>query len=153
MKMEELLITPEMAETWLSKNPSNRTISKAWVDALARDMEAGEWDLNGESIKFNGDEALTDGQHRLAACVQSGVAFRSVVITGVGNKRNIDNVRKRTFTDKLRIAGVKHYTSMSSALRTVGSYHFLGRVEPYVRSRCRAGEGLRRVGGCSPERG
>lgn len=52
-------------------------------------MSEGKWHLNGEAIIIN-DKGLTDnGYHRLAACIQAGVPFQTVLIEGV-KTRNLD---------------------------------------------------------------
>ena len=43
-------VTPELAETWLARNPNNRNLRKAVVDSYARDMQAGRWALNGGTL-------------------------------------------------------------------------------------------------------
>lgn len=84
------VITPELAATWLDekRNRRNRKIREAHVATLARDMVAGDWQLTGESIKWQGDPdagdaLLLDGQHRLEAVLLSGVTIQSFVTTGL----------------------------------------------------------------------
>ena len=60
-------ITPELAHEWLGFNTHNRNIRQRIVTAYAADMTGGDWQWNGESIKFAEDGTLLDGQHRLAA--------------------------------------------------------------------------------------
>ena len=47
------LVTPDTAERWLSKNHNNRNVKRAVVNAYARDMAAGRWQITGEAIKFD----------------------------------------------------------------------------------------------------
>ena len=68
-------ITPEEAAKMLETNQRNRNVSKNAVAAMARDMTAGHWRLNGEAIRIDGDGNLIDGQHRFSACVMSGGPF------------------------------------------------------------------------------
>lgn len=50
--VEAVDVTPELAETWLARNPNNRNLRKAVVDSYARDMQAGRWALNGGTLKL-----------------------------------------------------------------------------------------------------
>lgn len=73
-------ITPEKAAELLkSKNDENRPIRKRSVDRLAAEMRTGKWTLTHQGIAFGADGSLMDGQHRLAACVESGVPFETNV--------------------------------------------------------------------------
>src|SRR3954469_22575211 len=76
-------ITPEKAAKWLAHNPANRNLADARFGAFAAAVLRNEWRLHGESIKFDLNGDLLDGQHRLAAVVKSGVTIQSVVVRGV----------------------------------------------------------------------
>ena len=76
-------ITPEKASGYLKKNKNNRAVSAPLVSRMAREMREGLWAENGETIVFNGDGRLLDGQHRLMAVVESGETIRSLVVTRV----------------------------------------------------------------------
>ena len=93
------MITPSSASVYLTKNTRNRAIKKFHVAKLAKDMKNGDWSLNGQTIVFDGNGQLIDGQHRLAACVLSGVPFMSYVIHGVHDARAF------TTTDVGRVRG------------------------------------------------
>ena len=68
MEAKVQVITPELAEQYLTKNTNNyRSMSNSVVNAYATDMKTGNWKFNGDSIKFNKSGILVDGQHRLAA--------------------------------------------------------------------------------------
>ena len=53
---------------------SNRNISPTLVSRLANCMKRGEWTLS-ESLKFNINCELVDGQHRLSAVIVSGCSL------------------------------------------------------------------------------
>ena len=76
-------ITPAMAATLLQSNRSNRPLSSNAVKDIADRMSEGSWTVThqGIGVDVNGD--LVDGQHRLAAIVKSGIAFRYLVTTGL----------------------------------------------------------------------
>ncbi len=73
------LVTPEMAARYLATMRENRAIKKLHVDMLAREMKAGRWRESFQGIAFDGQNRLTDGQHRLAAIVKSGISVWSLV--------------------------------------------------------------------------
>lgn len=121
MKIELTTITPEVAARMLENNPSNRNIKRDHVAAIARDMTAGRWQINGDAIRLNGDGSLIDGQHRLSACVLSGVPFQTVVITGLSHdvRATIDGGAKRRHGDRLAMLGVHNANTVSAAARLV----------------------------------
>jgi hypothetical protein len=65
------MITPEMAERILSGKAPNRHVSAGVIHKYARDMVAGRWRLNGQTIKISSSGKLLDGQHRLEAAKKS----------------------------------------------------------------------------------
>lgn len=69
-------ITPSVASKLLKHNFSNRRLNQQRVNAYARDMIAGKWEAiaDGLSLQFDKNWNLLNGQHRLSAIVQSGVA-------------------------------------------------------------------------------
>ncbi len=110
-------VTPMMAQNWLSQNPNNRSISVGRVTEYARDMEKGDWELNGEPIVIDRNGALKDGQHRLAAVVKSGRTIPMLVVFGVADDVMIfDRGRSRTATDILRIAGYDRERANTSSV-------------------------------------
>lgn len=130
-------VTPDLAEKWLNQNSHNRNLRERAVLAYARDMEAGNWAENGESIKFAADGTLLDGQHRLQAITLSGVTVRMLVVTGLKNaaQETMDDGRKRTLADALHLRGETNATILGSVLRRVvmwenGSYRNSGTYTP-----------------------
>lgn len=83
MNVERILITPEIARDMLKSSPGNRTLRKHRVEALKDAMLRGEFFENGDTICLYEDKSLQDGHHRLTACVESGVSFYALVVTGI----------------------------------------------------------------------
>lgn len=112
-------ITPEMAKTMLSANTGNRKIREKQVAALTRDIESGNWHMNGDAIRFNGDGTLLDGQHRLVAVIKSGKPIKSLVVHGIDSeaKRTIDTGAKRSAGDYFSFQGIKDPYSVAAACR------------------------------------
>lgn len=119
MRNSPTKITPKLAAKWLTKNTTNRPLSQRTVDSYAAAMVAGEWHLNGDTVRFDRNGNLIDGQHRLHACVKSGKSFLCYVVTDLPPEAfdTIDQGRPRTLSDVLARRGEKHYSTLASALR------------------------------------
>ncbi|GAB3659310.1 hypothetical protein GCM10027596_16710 [Nocardioides korecus] len=78
--VEILDVTPEMAESWLSRNANNRNLRGQVIASYARDVAAGSWVLNGETVKISTAGQLLDGQHRLIAVVEANVMAPMIVV-------------------------------------------------------------------------
>lgn len=103
-------ITPGMAKKWLETMVSNRPLSDSKCLEYAIEMEEGKWVLNGETIKFNGNGALFDGQHRLQACVLAEKPFKSYVVRGIEDKMafaTVDVGKLRSGGDIFGLSGFK----------------------------------------------
>lgn len=113
-------ITPEIAAEWLEMNHGNfRRVDESRVANYAMEMAAGRWDLNGETIKFNG-EVLMDGQHRLRAVIKSGKEISSFVVRGIkSDAMHIDRGKPRTVSQWLSHSKVKNAALVAAAARLV----------------------------------
>ena len=109
-------VTPKLAEQWLGRNDSNRNIRPTKLAQLVRDMQGGRFALTGDSIKFDLNGNLIDGQHRLTAVRDSGIPIEVLVVRGLAPtvRAVIDTGATRSASDALRIAG-KHAGSRSMA--------------------------------------
>lgn len=78
-------ITKPTALEMLKHNDANPRKRVNWnhVKAIAADMKAERWMLNGEPIVFDADGNLKDGQHRLQAIVMADVSVSMLVVRGV----------------------------------------------------------------------
>lgn len=113
-------ITPALAADWLKSNAEyNRKERPKWVQELAASIKDGRWVINGESIIFDEDGFLIDGQHRLSAVVESGIPIRSVVVRDVSRDsfKTIDSGHRRTGADRLSFIGVSNATTHSGGIR------------------------------------
>ena len=116
-------ITPQIAEAYLERNMNNRALSSRQVSKYAFAMTAGDWQLS-DPIKFDTYGRLIDGQHRLAAIVQSGVTVAMFVARGLDSSAQdvIDTGRARTAADALRMHGYRHYSIMAAGARLTIAY-------------------------------
>lgn len=118
-------ITPETAAEWLTKRyDRQRRLKARHMDMIARDIVSDKWMLNGETIIFDTSDHLTNGQHRLTACIKAGEPIRSLVVRGIKTAAydTIDGVAKRSRGDTLAAEGVENAIRVASALRTL--YHY-----------------------------
>lgn len=117
-------IWPKKAEEMLENNVQNRKVSQNVVDLFARDMANREWELNGESIKFDKNGRLIDGQHRLLAIIKAGVSVQTLVVRGLEPKTiyTQDTGRRRTLKDAFDVEGIKYSSIVPSIIR---SHHSL----------------------------
>lgn len=102
-------VTPTLAKQWLGKN-HNRKLRKSVVDAYAKQMASGQWSQSHQGIAFSPTGELLDGQHRLAAVVQSGVPVSLVVVRGVRQESqlNMDIGLRRNVVDSALLATGRH---------------------------------------------
>lgn len=101
MKTQIMTITPAAAKAFLENNTDNRKKRGWWVLSLANMIKRGEWILTHQGIAFTKSGKLIDGQHRLEAIVESGIALEILVVTDVDDEafKVIDSGVKRTLSD------------------------------------------------------
>lgn len=129
-----VFITPKLAQDILDdRNTTNRKISKPNLRFLIKEIESGNWHMNGDSIRFNSEGVLTDGQHRLLAIVKTGQTLPFVVITGLDAEvfKTIDVGRKRTGSDVMSIEGIKN----SNQVAAITKFIYAFRVGKYSENR------------------
>lgn len=118
-------VTPALAAEWLLLNVHNRSLSKIYVHALAADMERGEWDLNGEGVKFDLHNRLLDGQHRLEAIIECGLTVRMLVVRGLAA-----NTQETMDRGKLRnVAGALELNNVANANAVAAALNWLNKME------------------------
>jgi len=103
MKITIETITPDVARAMLGHNTANRGLRRQRVVSYADQMARGQWLETGDPIKFAPDGTLLDGQHRLAAVIESGATVRMAVARNVNRDayRIIDTGLGRTPGDGL----------------------------------------------------
>lgn len=108
MNLVVMEVTPGMAEQWLSQQCRNRTKSPAAVKRYLRMMEEGSWESEtNETIAFNKDGVLIDGQHRLEAVIRFGKPVMMAVIfgcnahIGITRTRSVQDIAQIVFDEKL----------------------------------------------------
>ena len=123
---EFILVTPAMAKEWLKKNTKqNRSIRRYVRQKYLSSMAAGQWqECNGETIKFDRDGNLIDGQHRLEALIEFGKPLWFLVAYNCCSKAfaTIDTGSNRRACDMLSIRGSHNCTALAAALTLLSRY-------------------------------
>jgi hypothetical protein len=105
IESRNVAINPEMAANWLEINKHNRKLRASVVQRYAEDMKSGSWQRTHQGIAFDEDGNLVDGQHRLAAIVESGVTVNIMVTTGLPHGTYmLDGGFGRTVKDQLLLS-------------------------------------------------
>lgn len=138
-RTDVIMVTPAIAKEWLARNTHNRRMRTAKVNEFARDMQAGNWAMNGETIKFAADGVLLDGQHRLSAIVKAGVSVELLVVTGLdaATQHTMDVGAKRTTGDAFKLTDEKNTTLLAAIVRRVwawerGDHRFSLNIAPTI---------------------
>jgi hypothetical protein len=114
-------ITPETASAWLERNKMNRNESSTEVARYAGEMLGETWYDIGDTIKWDTNEILADGQHRLEAIVRTNKGQHLWVARGLDPKARIaiDDGRSRKFADDLQMNMVPSSTRIESLVRKI----------------------------------
>ena len=121
-------ITPEKAKEYLSHNvENNRGIVKKRVALYAHDMMSGNWCDNGETIKFNSNGELIDGQHRLRAILASGTTQTMWVARGVDKNAfmTIDTGMGRSAVQIMKMQSATDSLKANSSITSIVNQFFL----------------------------
>lgn len=123
----DALVTPAVAELCLRYNVSgetNRRLSKASVAACAKALRENRWRNTGEPVIFSDAQWLNDGQHRLRAIIETGIA--AVVDLRFGVPRSAFSATnsggKRSGADALTVVGAGGNSQVASVARLVLAY-------------------------------
>jgi hypothetical protein len=121
MKTEIKFITPELAKEMLKRNGNNRKVSQNHVNFLANEMIGGNWQFDGQPIRFSEGGVLLDGQHRLSAVIASDCAQKFLVITGIEQSafKVMDTGKNRNTADIFSIEGINYAAATSAACRMI----------------------------------
>lgn len=76
-------VGPGLATEYLERNIRNRGVKKSLVESLTVDMSENAFRFNGDTVRFDTDGTLIDGQHRLRAIVTSGATVPMLIVEGL----------------------------------------------------------------------
>jgi len=119
-------ISPSVAKELLAMtNTRNRRLREHKARQLGEAVVAtGNYEVTGDTIKFDTDGKLLDGQHRLTACANSPDGLVSHAVFGLPPKifDVLDLGSKRTVSDALDLEGFGNAFILSGALNFIRKY-------------------------------
>lgn len=125
IQFKEVLITPQIAENYLSAHTKNRRLRTLVVQRYAQEMKAKRWKrATGETIKIDKSGYVIDGQHRLNAVIMSKTPTYFHV--SIGHEEDVfqylDTGMTRNATDIFKIEGIPNENIIPSI---IGVYNLL----------------------------
>jgi hypothetical protein len=121
-------INPETAIEYLTKNTSNRPIQQHHIRHLCEEMINGRWKFNGDTIVFDWNGVLRQGQHRLSALIKIGFTSKFLVVRGVDPTAfsTMDCGKQRSGSDALALIGETNTKTKASVLVWIDKYYSNG---------------------------
>lgn len=126
---EWLRVDTVLAQKWLETMNKNRAVTQAHVIYLSSLMRDGWWEERAaDPIKFDEGDRLMDGQHRLWAIIETGLAFQFLVVRGVPARAMsvFDTGRQRNLKDFLTLNGEMNAEVLAPAIRLLIIYEEIG---------------------------
>lgn len=127
--IEREMISLEMAQSVLDEyNKVNRHLRDRRANDYARMMLTGDWMVNGDTIVFDTEDQLVNGQHTLKAQVTAGMDMEYLVVRGVQPecRPTVDAVAPRTLGDDLAMNGVTQANAKGALLRSILTWDTYG---------------------------
>ena len=116
-------VTPEMARRWLDPeiNKTNRKLKPVIVRKYIADMGEAHWIFNGDSLKFDWNGKLLDGQHRLHAVIAMGHPVEFLIVRNLHPDAylTIDIGARRTMGDMMQRIGSKQSSAAGAAAKVL----------------------------------
>ncbi|SDH43074.1 hypothetical protein [Microbacterium sp. 77mftsu3.1] len=116
-----ITVNREVAMALLALNTSNRQLSRTNVNTMVRQIEGGKYNTRtSNAIGISTEGALTDGQHRLNAIVETGVTMDLIIVTGCDKMAVlIPNAKPRSFSEYLRQHEISYATILAPMVKTL----------------------------------
>lgn len=136
-----VLITPQGAKVILeSANTHNRKMKDS-NKTIATEINAGQWVVNGETIKFDWNGVLVDGQHRLSACILANKPIVTGIVHGLDPAAftTVDTGVGRSLADILHTEGFTNVNILGGVIRIINKInkgaHTIGRSQSNSRTK------------------
>lgn len=117
LRVETLSLTPELAESFLSSSQKAnwRRASPRTTRTYARFMSERLWKENGDTLKFDCNGNLIDGQHRCMAVISSNTTIPVIVVRNIPHDavHTLDQGRARKFYEMLEHRDIPHARTVS----------------------------------------
>lgn len=118
-----ILVTPDIAKTWLPKGRHIwRKLRQQKVKRYSKQIETGQWVVDGNTIKFDSEGDLIDGQHRLSGCIDCGKPFRTIVVLGCEQHPMADTGLPRRLGDWLASKGYKNALDLGATINLYAAW-------------------------------
>ena len=103
-----VIFTPQLATEALLLNTMNRKSNQASINRLAQSMVNGKFLPTNIGVGIDSDGVLTDGAHRLKACVKANVPVEILLVTGLKpvTRLLVDSGIKRSTAGGLQMLGI-----------------------------------------------
>lgn len=110
-------LDPKKAELWKSTVSGNRPLNASTVNRYVQSMMAGDWEQNGDPIRFDKHGRLIDGQHRCEMVIITKQTIEVVVVRDLPETAfdTIDIGLRRRAADALSIIGFKNARDLAAA--------------------------------------
>ena len=119
-------ITPAVAREILETyNTQNRPLKTGKVKEFAQAMREGRWKLTSQGIAFSKSGALSNGQHRLFAVLESGCSVEMNVTINEEDEAFVvldSEMTTRGGADTAALLGYKNATVLAAGCRIVAAY-------------------------------
>lgn len=119
------IVTAAMASLILEKYhiDNNRNLRSSRINEIASDLSSGAWTPSHESLGFNWNGKLFDGQTRLNAIVETGIAAELLIVFGVDPEAmvNVNTGSRRSVGDAAKIQGLR-VTQDDAAIARIVAY-------------------------------
>lgn len=113
-------ITVKMSKEFLdSRRENQRSLNPRHIAEIADAMLMGRWRYNGESIKFDINGYMVDGQHRCAGAIKAGKSFISDIVYGLSDDAYYTinyKQKQRSMGDILKTEGEQNTCRLAAAL-------------------------------------
>jgi hypothetical protein len=122
----ETFTRPKADEVLIEHNLNNRKLSQRRGEYFAELLKSDNFIEDGNPIKFDKNDTLIDGQHRLLGISLSGLSRKLLTVRGLEPEVfvTIDDYKSRNFDEVLRILNVKEYTNMATIIKHKYLYQF-----------------------------
>lgn len=103
----KILVTPEMADEFLSLSIGNRKLDMRNLEALKNDIINGEYNYKtaGSGIAFNPKGEFTNGHHTAKAISETGIATYVQMTLGAESLDKTDSGKTRSLQDTAKMCG------------------------------------------------
>lgn len=120
-------VTPLLASNILAnRNKKNRAINKNHVLALVKNIKDNTWRFNGDTICFDTNGILIDGQHRLKAIVLGEIPVLCLFVEGLDPdtiKTKDMEIKPRNLHDLLRMDGISDANNVAAIIMRYMALH------------------------------